>query len=353
MSIEALLLRNAGWLSGAGPDADIVISTRVRLARNLQGEKYTLMSSPEERRRRIGKVRDAVPGCGGLRTALTVSLEEISENDRLFLVERRLISPELSPRSQGAVLIGERETVSLMVNEEDHLRIQVLLPGLALGECWRAADLVDNGLGAALEYEFDRQLGYLTACPSNVGTGLRASVMLHLPILGMSGAIEKIVRALGKLGMAVRGFYGEGSEIRGNLYQFSNQATLGCPEAEIVSDLERVVKKVIAYERQSRRQFLEKGRLQIEDRVFRDLGLLRGARLLTSAETVGGLSGLRIGIDLELLPASWREMINDLLIVTQPAHLQKLAGEELDPAARDRFRAELVRRRLEKAPERD
>jgi len=349
MSIEVLLRRQPGWLAGNGPDADIVFSSRLRLARNLAGELFTLRSSDDDRRRRFKQVWEAARGCPGLGRAIGVELEEISDLDCEFLVERRLISPELSGRLQGGVIIGQKEMVSLMVNEEDHLRVQVILPGFVLDQCWKAIDLVDTGLGVNLDFEFDDCLGYLTACPSNVGTGMRASVMLHLPVLGMSGAIGKVFRASQKLGLAVRGLYGEGSDVRGNLYQFSNQATLGRTEREMISDLSRIVGKIVAYEREARRQFLEKGKIRVEDRVYRDLGLLTGARLLNSTETAGGLSGLRIGVDLGILPESWRELINELFIITQPAHLQKMAGDELDARDRDVFRAELVRSRLEKA----
>ncbi|HOO78219.1 MAG TPA: protein arginine kinase [bacterium] len=346
MSLAHLFRGRAGWLSGSGPDNDIAFSSRLRLARNLRGERFPQRASDEARRQVFARVVEAVKSCPALGNTVVIRMEEITKQERQLLVERRLISPALSSRYQGGVVIGEKELVSVIVNEEDHLRIQVLLPGFDLGNCWKVIDLVEGELSACLDFEFSPDLGYLTACPSNVGTGMRASVMLHLPGLTMSDELSRVLRAADKLGITVRGMYGEGSGAVGHLFQFSNQSTLGCSEERIISDLERIVGKIIAHERAVRQKMLGENRLFLEDRVFRSLGVLSHARLLNSEESLNLLSGLRLGRELGMLPELPTETVNDLFIVTQPAHLQALAGRDLEPPARDSYRASLVRSRI-------
>jgi len=328
---------------GDGPEADIVLSSRVRLARNLKGYNFPRRTTREDRRKILARIAAGLNRTSVLPDALVVELEGFSDLDRQFLMERHLISRELTPDNQGAVVIGEHEIVSLMVNEEDHLRIQVIRSGLSLSRCWEEISRIDTELESRLDYEYSRTYGYLTACPSNVGTGMRASVMIHLPALVLHKQIGKIVQAVGKLGLAVRGIDGEGSPAVGNIFQISNQSTLGKSEEEILSDLEKIIRKIIIHERNGRRVLLDGQLLRIEDRIYRSLGALQSARLITSEETINLLSALRMGVDLGILKAISRGTVNRIFIQSQPAHLQKMAGSDLTPEERDALRANLIR----------
>jgi len=264
-----------------------------------------------------------------------------------FLHERHLISRELwKGEGPRGVVFGSREAISIMVNEEDHLRIQVLQSGLQLEAAWKGANSVDGLLDADLEFAFSPRLGYLTACPTNVGTGMRASVMLHLPALAYSRHIQKVFQAVNKMGLAVRGLFGEGTEPLGDLYQISNQITLGVTEATIVENVQRVVPKIVQYERQIRDELLRHERRALEDRIWRALGTLRNARLISTQETLEHLSAVRLGVNLRLLPGVDLRTVNDLFILSQPAHLQKLEGKPLEPEERDGARAAFLRARL-------
>ncbi len=355
MKLEYFLYHPPEWTCGAGPESDIVISTRVRLARNLKGIPFSRKATASERRAVLEAAASAAAATPGLAGALLIELEKASEIDRQFLVERHLISPELSPRLQGAVAISPRESVSVMINEEDHLRLQVLQSGFRPAETLEQADRLDSELEQRLIYEFSPVLGYLTACPTNVGTGLRASAMLHLPGLVIRKQIGQIVQAFGKLGLAVRGIYGEGTEASGNMFQVSNQVTLGKADAEIVRDLGAIIRKVAAYERAARAALAESRAAELEDRIYRAAAILRSARLISSGETLDLLSGLRLGVDMGLLPGVSRVVLNELFLSTQPAHLQKFAGKALSTRGRDELRASLIREKLEgdhrRAPE--
>lgn len=351
--MEPLLKNIAPWLTGDGPEAEIVFSSRLRLARNLEGHNFSRRLAPDGRRRLGQEIEEGVRRAEAVRDPLVFRLEELEPLDRLFLLERHLISRELSPEGQGAVIVGADEVISLMINEEDHLRIQVIRSGLSLEQSWEEIDRVDSLLERELPFETADDLGYLTACPSNVGTGMRASVMMHLPGLVLQRQIGKIIQALGKLGLAARGLYGEGSPASGNIFQVSNQATLGKSEREIVRDLDRIVKKIIVHERASRRRLLEQRPLKLEDRIFRARSILGQARLISSEEAIGLLSLLRMGVDLGLLEAIPRRILNQIFIQSQPAHLQKLAGSELTPEKRDALRARLIRERLAQAKKED
>ncbi len=344
--MERLLKNIAPWLTGDGPEAEIVFSSRLRLARNLEGHNFSRRLTPDLRRRLAGEIEDGVRRAEAVRDPLVFRLEEVEPLDRLFLLERHLISRELSPEGQGGVMVGGGEVVSLMINEEDHIRVQVIRSGLSLEQAWEEIDRVDSRLERVLPFATADDLGYLTACPSNVGTGMRASVMMHLPGLVLQRQIGKIIQALGKLGLAARGLYGEGSPASGNIFQVSNQATLGKSEREIVCDLDRIVKKIIVHERTSRRQLLDRRPLKLEDQIFRARSILGQARLITSEEAIGLLSLLRMGVDLGILEAIPRRTLNQIFIQSQPAHLQKLAGSALTPEKRDALRARLIRERL-------
>ncbi len=350
---ERLLKSIAPWLTGDGPEAEIVFSSRLRLARNLRGRNFSRRLTPDQRREIFEEISGGVRRAGAVPDLLVFRLEELSPLDRQFLLERHLISRELSPEGQGGVMVGNGEVTSLMINEEDHLRIQVIRSGLSLRECWAEIDRIDSLLERELDYEWDAGLGYLTACPSNVGTGMRASVMMHLPALVLQRQIGKIIQALGKLGLAARGLYGEGSPASGNIFQISNQATLGKSEAEIISDLERIIAKIIVHERAGRKGLLDLQLLKLEDRIYRARSILSSARLISSEETIGLLSILRMGVDIGILEAIPRRTLNEIFIQSQPAHLQKLAGSALTPEKRDALRARLIRERLAKAKEED
>jgi protein arginine kinase len=288
----------------------------------------------------------AVEGSRLLQGSLTVRLDEIGELDRRFLVERHLSSREHARGDDGtALVVGDREILSVMVNEEDHLRIQTLRSGFRLDAAMEEINRLDDELEERLDYAFLPDVGYLTSCPTNAGTGLRASVMLHLPGLVMVEQINQVLQAIAKLGLAVRGLYGEGTEASGNLFQISNQVTLGMAEADIVENLGKVIGQIVEHEKKAQGSLFKRSLKALEDRVYRAYGLLTGARIITSKETIELLSALKLGLDFRLIPLDLGT-INELFIVTQPAHLQKLAGRELKPEERDVFRAELIRQRL-------
>lgn len=347
------------WLRGEGDAADVVLSSRVRLARNLAGSPFALRSTKRDRQRVLETCRDRIlTGEVGARIAWE-ELHERSSLQRALLVERHIISKQLSRGKMGSGGVAEDpravaytlpdERLAIMVNEEDHLRVQSIRSGLALTEAWREADRVDDVLERTLDFAFSPRFGYLTACPTNVGTGLRMSCMLHLPALRLTGDIEKVKRAAGDMNLAVRGFYGEGSEAVGDLFQISNQTTLGKTEQAILTMLEsEILPKVIEYERLARRELAQKRRIALEDQAWRAFGLLTSARLLTTEEAMQALSLVRLGALLgvvDLGPEGVRT-VNLLLLLVQPAHLQKVAGREMDQEQRRAARASLLRQRL-------
>ena len=336
---------SVNWLKATGPESDVVVSSRIRLARNLFKYPFVFKLSPEQRATIISDVEKAVRGSSLLKKARLIQTKHLSEIEKQFLLERHLVSNELVQEdSPSAVAITPDEMVSLMVMEEDHLRLQAFQSGLNLGEAWKIADDIDTELERELEYAFDATLGYLTACPTNVGTGLRASCMLHLPSLVLTKQADKVLQALSKLNLAVRGLYGEGTQALGNFFQFSNQITLGQPETEIISNLEGVIKQVIAHEREARDYLKKKRKSKMEDQVWRALGILKSSRLISSQEAVQLLSLVQAGIDIGVLegPVIPRDL-NQLFLWIQPGHLQKMNGGELSSAERDERRAERIR----------
>lgn len=363
------------WLRGEGADADVVLSSRVRLARNIVGFPFVHRCSREDRVAIMGMVRrrlEAMPDheAGGRMGATAsapfawVPLHELSAIERTLLVERHLISsnlakgfslhgskstkpPEGAASAPRAVAHAQGDRHAIMVNEEDHLRIQVIGTGLSLDEAADAAERIDDYLEAGLDFAYNPRFGYLTACPTNVGTGIRCSVMLHLPALRMSGEIEKVKRAAHDMTLAVRGFYGEGSDALADLYQISNQTTLGKTERVIRHELVgEIIPKVIEYERAERRKMAEKRSKVLEDQVWRAIGLLRNARLLSTEEALAALSTARLGAVVGLLPGVDAKLINHLLLLAQPAHLQAVTGKTLDPERAKVARADVMRARL-------
>ncbi|WP_428937402.1 protein arginine kinase [Fontivita pretiosa] len=348
MKLSDLTSRAGEWLRGVGPMSEIVISSRIRLARNLAGQRFLTRMTRHQRQATEAKIRDTILAANLSSEMLYVDLETAPEVDRQLLVERHLISkPHAAAEGARGVAIGENETLSIMVNEEDHLRIQVLRSGLQLEEAWEQINAVDDKLEARLDFAFHPRFGYLTACPTNVGTGIRVSVMLHLPALKLTGEIEKVFRAAKDMRLAVRGLYGEGTEATGDFYQISNQTTLGKSEEEIISDFKHVViPKIIDYEHHARRTLLNDRTVALDDKVCRALGVLRSARLLTSEEVMFLLSHLRMGINLGRIKEIDIRTINELFLLSQPAHLQKLQGRKLEGDLRRAARADFIRQRL-------
>jgi protein arginine kinase len=348
MNLNRLAHHAGEWLRGTGADSDIVISCRMRLARNIPDMPFVGRCTDEQKRELARTLSRHVLDAGIGDGALYVPLSELGGVDRTLLVERHLISTEHA-EADGArgVAFNIGESIAVMINEEDHLRIQVFSSGFQPEHAWAAVDGLDDRIGERVSYAFSEQLGYLTACPTNVGTGMRASVMLHLPALGMTKQIEQVVHAVQKMGLAVRGLYGEGTQALGGLYQVSNQVTLGKSEVEIVDSIASTVPTIVQMERSARRALLDQHREQIEDKVWRSLGVLQSARLVSSNETLEHLSQLRLGVNVGLVQSPDLGTINQLFILTLPAHLQKLEGRELEPRQRDRVRATLIRQTLE------
>lgn len=342
------------WMEGEGPYAPVVISSRVRLARNLADIPFPHLQSAEVGREVLGMAQGALADPlvqEKIGTMDFVALEELSSLDKQILVEKHLISPQHASEKGLArgLAVRDDEAVSIMVNEEDHLRIQVLYPALQLEEAWNLASQVDDALEGRLDYAFDEQYGYLTCCPTNVGTGLRASVMMHLPALVIARQASRIFMALSKLGFVVRGLYGEGTEARGNLFQISNQITLGPQEREIIGNLAAVSRQVIEQEQMGREELRKEGLAQVEDMVYRSYGILTNAYIISSDEAMSHLSNLRLGLDWGLLRDLKIKTLNELLVKIRPAFLQKMAGNEIDAFHRDLKRAEIIRNELDKA----
>lgn len=349
MTLNEMIKSSGEWMRGTGPEAEIVISSRVRMARNIRGFRFITKMDAAERaaceqliQQQINESKAAQPG-------LYLQLNKTDPLDRKFLVERHLISKEHEDaQHQRGVAISEDESVAVMVNEEDHIRLQVLQSGFQLQEAWRICNRIDDALEQRLDYSFSPQLGYLTACPTNVGTGMRVSVMLHLPALVITRHIEKVFQAVAKINLAVRGLYGEGTEASGHFYQISNQVTLGRTEEDIVRNVEQVIPTIVGYEHRARQTLLANDRKRLEDRIWRAYGLLKYAQLLPSDEAMMMMSFLRMGVHLGLLKDLTMRTVNELFVFTQPAHLQKATGKLLEPAERDIRRAEFVRARLQK-----
>ncbi|MFO0817692.1 MAG: protein arginine kinase [Pirellulales bacterium] len=347
MKLDALARQCGEWLRGTGPESDIVVSSRIRLARNLADFPFVRRCDDHARRTIERTVRERVQQVAEWSDSIYVDVFGLPPLDRQLLVERQMISRELSEGAgPRAVLIEPRETFSVMVNEEDHLRIQVMHSGFDLEPAWEQITRVDDLLEERLPYAFHEELGYLTACPTNVGTGMRVSVMFHLPGLVISREIDKVFRGLQKMNLAVRGLYGEGSQAVGDFYQISNQFTLGKTEAQLIERVSEIVPVLLEYERKARQSLLEHGRKELHDRVSRALGILRNAQTISSEETLLLLSSVRLGINLGLITDIEIATVNKLFVHTQPAHLQKLRGRELDTAERNEERATYLQKHL-------
>lgn len=346
--------RGLDWLDANGPHAAVVLSTRVRLARNLQGCAFVSHARESDRLAVLSRVEEAAGRVSLLEGAAMLHLPGMSERRRRILHERRLVSQELlgsggEPAAGTAVIVPDGPAASLMVNEEDHLRLQGLAPGLQLMEAWRRVDELDEEIGGVLPLAYHNEFGYLTACPTNVGTGLRASALVHLPGLVLTKEIEKALRGVSQVGLTFRGLYGEGSGVVGNFFQISNQTTLGKSEEDLVDHVARIVATVVQKEFQARQVLMRDAGAATEDKVWRAYGLLRHARSLRYEELMNLLSGVRLGVALELLPGPPIRALNEVMILAQTAHVEDAAGGTLSAPRRHACRAEYVRGSLEAA----
>ncbi len=348
MNLDDLARSTGEWLRGVGAMSDVVVSSRIRLARNLADFPFLSTATGTERTEIYRSVTDAITSTGGHEGSLLVDVAGADDIDREILVERHLISRQhLSAEGSRGVAIAPDETSALMINEEDHLRIQALGSGLELESLWRVVTDLDDALGERLAFAFDRKLGFLTACPTNVGTGIRVSVMLHLPALKITKEIERVARAARDMRLAVRGMLGEGTDVTGDLYQISNQTTLGKSEPDIIEPFCKVIiPKIVEYERTAREALVKHNAMQLDDSIWRAYGTLANARRIGSEETQTLLSPIRMGIHLNRFDLLDIPALNELFLHTQPAHLQKLHGRLLDDNDRDEVRADRLRSRL-------
>ena len=347
MNLDNLASTSGEWLRGNGPDSDIVISSRIRLARNLAQFPFISRADEGVRGEIAALLTDKLEGLPFSRDMSYLPVEALGTLDRQFLVERQLISRELS-ESHGSrgVSFSSEQNVSLMINEEDHLRMQVLHSGFDLDSTWAEIDRIDDLIESQVTYAFHEKFGYLTACPTNVGTGIRVSVMLHLPALVLTKEIQKVFQALQKISLAVRGLYGEGSQAMGDFYQISNQVTLGSSEQQIIDKLADVVPNIIGYERRVRTALVKDNRSSLHDQISRAYGILKSAQTISSEETMHLLSSVRMGINLGLIDNIEIARVNEMFIHTQPAHLQRLKGEDLETSERNAARAAYLRQML-------
>src|SRR5216684_7358093 len=354
MKFSNIMATGGEWLRGEGPHHQIVISSRVRLARNLRQRAFPGWAKKAERTQILELIKPRIEELPEMQDSFSELLQDLSAVEKQVLVERHLISREHAAKSVGsAIVMNRRQTLSIMVNEEDHLRMQSIRSGLQLKSAFKLVDKVDSTLEAKLDFAYDPRLGYLTACPTNVGTGMRASAMLHLPGLVLSELINQVVQAVSKIGLAVRGLYGEGTEAMGNLFQISNQTTLGEKEDEIINRLSKVIETIIEKEHDARQILLQKKSNTLCDQIGRAYGVLTYAYAMPSKEALNLLSIIKLGMDLNVFPEEKRLPIDELFMDTQPAHLQKTSQQKLNAEERDHLRAQIIRARLKVLPKPD
>ena len=348
MKLDDLIHHTGEWLKGTGPHANIVMSSRIRLARNLNKLPFPNKSNKKGLTEILASIETGLIDVNMVKGALILRMGELDNVDKQFLVERHLMSHEHAANTEGkAVVVSSEEILSIMINEEDHLRIQVMQSGFNLDETWKIINSIDDMISEKLDYAFVQDWGYLTACPTNTGTAMRGSVMLHLPALVMTKQINKVLAAIAKLSFASRGFYGEGTQATGNFFQISNQVSLGHSEEDIIQNINGLIRQVIEQEEQARQALLLQNRPMLEDKIFRSLGILKNAHIISSQETVELLSMVRLGVDLGMIKNVDRISINQLFIMIQPAHLQKMEGKKLSSTERDARRAQLIREKLD------
>ncbi|MCD8483868.1 MAG: protein arginine kinase [Verrucomicrobia bacterium] len=349
--IAPIIEAKAELTDGGTPPEAIALSTRIRLARNLAGFDFPGWAKPSHRAQVLSSVLDKLAQLKGVKLPLLLRMENLSALEKQILVERHLISRELCESSDsGGVAISNDQSIAIMVNEEDHLRIQVVRSGLDFTAVWQVIDQLDSALEEVLDYVFSSDLGYLTACPTNLGTGMRASAMLHLPGLVIQDDMEKVIRMVSQLGMAVRGLYGEGSEASGSIFQISNQQTLGESEGDILNRLDDVIRSIIEQERYARLRALEQSPAKLHDKIGRAFGILQNGHLLSSEEAMNHLSLMRLAVDLGLLPVECRAAVDRLFIESQPGHVQFLVKEQVTADKRDEHRASRLRQSIKVFP---
>ncbi len=344
MRVTPLLEAKAELTHGSKSNCPVVLSSRVRLARNLEDYPFPGWAKESHRREILTYCFDAIEGLPQMRKGTRFTIDELNDLEKQILMERHLISRELMNAKENAgVFISKDQSCAIMINEEDHLRIQQVRSGFNFKRIWRTINELDSAIEEHLNYAFSSDLGYLTACPTNVGTGLRASAMMHLPALTLSNQMEKVVRAVNQLGIAVRGQFGEGSEAVGSIFQISNQQTLGEGEEEIIKRLTNVLSSIIEQENNARQKLLETDPSKIFDKIGRAYGILKFGRVLSSTEALKLLSLLRFAVDLKVIDEGWRQVIDRLLIVSQPGHIQYTAKRMIEPQERDVFRSSSIR----------
>lgn len=352
MTVESLIDTPSELTNSvSGSKCAVVLMTRIRLARNLSGRSFPGWADGDQRSEILGACREAVSSVTQMKRSLNIGVSELDDLQKQILVERHLISRELSGAKAGSgVVINRDQTISVMINEEDHLRIQVLRAGFQLKKAWTAINDLDSALEEKLDYAFSPQWGYLTACPTNLGTGMRASAMMHLPALVISGQMEKVVRAVNQLGMVVRGLFGEGSDASGSIFQISNQTTLGEPEGDILKRLHSVLQSIVEHELNGRQRLIEADPNKLYDKIGRAYGILQNSHVVNSAEAMNLLSLLRLGVDLALFPEETRAVIDRLFIEAQPGHIQHALKHGLEAGERDCARAARLREEFAKIP---
>ncbi|MDP8266308.1 MAG: protein arginine kinase [Candidatus Aceula meridiana] len=349
MRIDDLINNTGEWLKGTGPQSHIVMSSRIRLARNVSKVPFPSRANKKDLTAVYDSVKSAIEKSGYLKDSVVLRINDLDNLDKQFLIERHLMSHDHAASGEGrAIAFSKEEILSIMINEEDHLRVQAMQSGFNLFETWKIMDTIDNELSKNINFAYDDQWGYLTACPTNTGTGIRGSVMLHLPALVMTKQINKVLEAIAKLSFASRGFYGEGTQAIGNFFQISNQVSLGHSEEDILQNINGLVRQVIEQEEQARQTLLVQNKAVLEDKICRSYGVLRNAHIISSQETVDLLSMVRLGIDSGVIKDVDTQAINELFIMIQPAHLQKIEGKKLSATERDAKRASLIREKLEK-----
>jgi protein arginine kinase len=347
MVLNDLLNHTSEWLKGTGPHSDIVISSRIRFARNLENCPFPHWANKKQSKLVLDAMEQAVSNLELPKEPTIFRLSDLDSIDKQFLIERHLMSYEHAQKPDSkAVIIDHEEVLAIMVNEEDHLRIQVMQSGFNLHEAYNIVNKIDDGLSKGLSFAFSAEWGYLTACPTNTGTGMRGSVMLHLPALVMTRQINQVLAAIAKLSFTTRGLYGEGTQATGNFFQISNQLSMGSSEQEIIENINGLIRQIIEQEKQSREILFNQNREMLEDKINRSFGILKSAHIITSQETTELLSLLRLGCDLGIVKDIDRRSINELFIITQPAHLQKLETKKLTSQERDLKRAQLIRTKL-------
>lgn len=336
------------WMREIGPENDIVLSTRIRLARNFANEIFPVIAD-EEQQLKVNNFFYEKYNKRSFRNYGTfelIDINDLTHIEKNVLVEKHLISPYLAKARAGATLVSENEQVSIMINEEDHIRMQLYFPGFQLKTALDEAFLLDDWLEEKIDYAFNEDIGYLTSCPTNVGTGMRASVMIHLPALVFTKKINRMIPAINQLGFVVRGIYGEGSEALGNIFQISNQITLGKSEADIVEDLQSIIVKLIEQEREARSRLMERSQVHVENQIFRSYGILKYSRIMESKEATTRISNVKLGIDLGIIDNISHTILNELMVLIQPGFLQHYANKVLTSSERDVLRATLIRERL-------